>query len=419
MTLRPSTQEAADEILERFLVPALSTASPAKRAAVQTQLELPKRLPAYGLTNPAGLNRFQKALAAAERTPARIIATGNSVFDGVSTDTTTTPPDADMDLYGSWGVVRSLFAREFGAVKAGAIPAADTRWTLSVAAGPTTIGNTCTGPGGGKFRILAIGAVLATTTHECTTIDLYFYGGPGLGSFTYSIDGGGAVAVNTASYAAGYHKVTVTGLSAATHTVTIIATASATYFGGLEYHSGKGVIVAKWARSSWGLRDTYGKGIQSDGAGTPTQTRAKQGYAMGSPNLVTLGWVRNDWMGQTTKAYSTTQYLADLEEIYGYVVAAGGCVLITGEPDDQFSAAHPSGGTITLDTYQLAAKEWAATKTHAAFMWIKDHWGTWAEGQALGLYRNAGDEIHPGAIGQGDVGRLLYQMLSGYHRYSG
>jgi len=369
-----------------------------------------------GLTNPQGLNRFQKALAAAERTPARIVFTGNSVFDGVSTDATTTPPDADMDLYGSAGVLRALFSRQFGAPMAGAIPAADTRWTLT-GTGPASSGTTVSGPAGGKSRIMSNTAELSVTTPECTSIDLYHYANTGLGGFTYSIDGGAPVAVSGAS-PFGYVKTTIDGLAATTHTVEIVATADLCYFAGLEYHSGRGVIVAKYARSSWGLKDSYGTGISSSGASAGGRMRAKQGYAMGNPHLVTLGWVRNDWKGHVATPYTPTAYVADLEEIYGYVVAGGGCILITGEPDDRNNLAPLNGGPYTLDEFQNAAKTWAASKEHAAFMWVKEQWGTWAEGQALGLYRNGTDEIHPGAIGQGDVGRMIYQMLTGHHRYN-
>jgi hypothetical protein len=378
-----------------------------------------KKDPANLLSNPAGLSRWKKALAEAERSTARLYITGNSVFDGVSTDdSTTAPPDADMDLYGSAGVVRAKFARDFGAPMAGAIPAADTRWATTGTC-PASASASVTGPGGGKFRVMSNAATLTVTTPVCTDIELWYYGVPGLGSFTYSIDGGGAVAVDTALSPAGYKSIDITGLAATTHTIEIVATANNTYFGGAQYHSGRGVMVSKWARSSWGLKDAYGTGLASLGASAGGQLRAKQGFAMGAPDLVTMGWIRNDWKSHGTTGYTPALYVADLEEIYGYVVAAGGCVLVIAEPDDQHSgdATGAAYGPYTYSQFHQAACDWALSKTHAAFMSIADIWGTWAQGQANGLYRNGDDEIHPGAAGQADVGRMIYAALSNYRGY--
>lgn len=375
--------------------------------------------PVSRVTNLTGLNRWKLALAGAERSPARIYVTGNSVFDGAGVDGTTTPSDADMDAFSAAGTLRSMLARDFGAPKAGAIPAADTRWATTGTC-PATINNTVAGPGGGKFRVMSSGATLTVTLPACTSIELWYYGGAGLGAFTYSIDGGGAVAVNTATVSpANYASVTLSGLSAATHTVVITATANNTYFGGAIYHSGTGVIVGKWARSSWGLKDVYGTGVLSSGATAGGQARAKQGFAMGSPHLVTIGYVRNDWKGHGNTGYTPNLYVADLEEIYGYVTAAGGCILVTGEPDDQHSndAIGATYGPYTYAQFHEAARNWAASKQHAAFMSVADMWGSWEKGQANGLYRASNDEIHAGIAGNPDIGRMMYAVLARYRAY--
>lgn len=370
-----------------------------------------------GIYNPSGLSRWNKALSYAERVTARMYITGNSVFDGVSVDGTSAPSDASMDLYGSAGIVRAKFSRDFGANPGGVIPASDTRWTVTGTA-PTTGSNNVTGPGGGKARFMSSGSSLSTTTPKATTIILHYYAGSGLGTFTYSIDGATPVSVAT-NVGSGYLQVKLEGLSDATHTVVIAATSNSVFFCSIEYHSGRGVMVGKYARSSWGLKDTYGTGVNSSGASSSGQVRAKQGFAMGSPDLVTLGWVRNDWKNQTGVSYSAAQYVADLEEIYGYVVAAGGCVLVIAEPDDQHSndSIGDSYGPTRLSQFHEAAKSWAITKKHASFASIAEYWGSWENAQSFGLYRASNDEVHPGPAGQCDIGRLIYQMLNDYKSY--
>lgn len=371
-----------------------------------------------GIYNPVGLSRWNKALSYAERVAARMYVTGNSVFDGVSVDGTSAPSDTSMDLYGSAGILRAKFSRLFGANPGGVIPASDTRWTVTGTA-PSTGSNNVTGPGGGKARFMSAGSTLSTTVPKATTIILHYYAGSGLGTFTYSVDGAAPTSVAT-NAGTGYLQVKIEGLSDATHTVLITATSNSVFFCSVEYHSGRGVMVGKYARSSWGLKDTYGTGVNSSGASSGGQERAKRGFAMGSPDLVTIGWVRNDWKNQTSVAYSAAQYVADLEEIYGYVVSAGGCILVIAEPDDQHSndATGIAYGPTRLSQFHEAAKNWAISKKHAAFASVSEIWGSWENAQSLGLYRASNDEVHPGPAGQCDIGRLMYQMLSDYKSYT-
>jgi len=374
------------------------------------------------LTNPRGLDRWFNALADAERDPARLWWCGNSVMDGVSTDTTTTPSDTHKDTFGAAAILRNLFSREFDENPGFVVPAADTRWSNSGTI-VNTSGTTVTGPSGVRASLMSSSATKTITTpYPCTSIRMHYYSGPSLGAFTVSIDGGDAVAVNGVNEnPAAYASYLFTGLSDATHEVVITASASNAFFCGLECHSGRGVVIGKFGGPSRSLKDSYGTGSTSSGASAGGQERAKRGYAMGSPDCVVFGFVRNDWKSQGAVAYSVSDYVADLEQIYGYISDAGGCFLVVGEPDDKESETVTglAYGPVTLDQYHLAAKSWAATKDHASFMWLKDIYGTWAEADANGFYRlspGSSDEIHPGRIGQQKIGRLMHHVLGNKFR---
>lgn len=383
---------------------------------------LNRRSAADAVVNMQGLERWHKALAIAERVPAYLLATGNSTLDGVSTDGTTTPNDVEMDKYSYIGQLRSRFARCYGANEAGSIPAKDSRHVMTGTTSALTTGSTSTGPGGNNFRTMPAGAIATITVPKCTTILLDYYGGTGFGAFTYSVDGGAAVPVDATNPATGsYRSVTISGLSDAEHTVVVTSTATC-YYGGLRYHSGRGAVIGKYARSSWGMYDWFGIGNNNSGASAAGQLRCKLGAAMGSPNLFVLSFVRNDMMGRLTKPLKIQgvpdnggyDLWTDYQFLYDTVVAAGGCMLIIGEPADKFYPAltgYTEADKPTMTDVEQFHRDFALANPHCAYVNLPDLFGYWAEADSRGFYRNSSDSIHYGQYGLGATAEALWEIL--------
>jgi len=384
---------------------------------------LNRRNPNDAVVNIAGLERWHLALTNAERVPAYLLATGNSTLDGVSTDGTTTPNDVEMDKFSYIGQLRTRFARYYGANEAGSIPAKDSRTVMSGTTSALTNNNTVTGPGGNNFRVMPTGSVATVAVPKSSRVIIDYYGGTGYGAFTYSIDGGDPVAVDAQSPTAGsYRQIVLSGLTEDAHTVVITSTANSAYYGGVRYDSGRGTVVSKYARSSWGMYDWFGVGNNSSGASAAGQLRAKLGAAMGSPNLFVLSFIRNDMKGRVAKPLNISGYpsatgfdiAADYELLYGYVTAAGGCMLIIDEPADKFYPAL-EGNTYenkpAMDDIEKFHADFAATHPHCAYVSLPKLFGYWEEANGRGFYRNAGDQIHYGPRGLGATAEALWEIL--------
>ena len=117
----------------------------------------------------------------------------------------------------------------------------------------------------------------------------------------------------------------------------------------------------------------------------------------------------NDWQQQNS-AWPTPVpvFKAQLQRVINMLVAAGGCVLLVGEPKSPNVSPIPE--TYRDSDYWQALTELASTNTHVACIQINSAWGTFAQAKALGLLSDAGG-VHPLKKGSADMARLLFEVI--------
>lgn len=237
---------------------------------------------AVRLHNPSGLRRWRAAFAdaIAGYGVARINALGDSITLGArSNDTNAIPTDDIADAQGYVGRLRALLATQCAASPAGYIAANDKRCTLSgtgavsSSVGPVihTVRTTNTTSLGGALP-LPSGATISFPVPRSTTIEILYCdsntstaaGGVGAntGTFSYSVDGGGATtttADNTQPI--NYKLVLIPGLSDATHTLLLTGVSGTCYIAGIRYYGASGVIVSRLGLSGGTALDITGEGV--------------------------------------------------------------------------------------------------------------------------------------------------------------
>ena len=135
---------------------------------------------------------------------------------------------------------------------------------------------------------------------------------------------------------------------------------------------------------------------------------------LATPGVLIVSWALNDQQfqagGGTTSQNGVTLplFTAYASQFAQQAVLDGWCVLFLGEPRNSgFSPGNPS-----MDQYVAALQSIAANNSNMAYIDIGDLFGTYANGQALGV-QVTGSE-HPNKAGALDVARMVYSVLMGY-----
>jgi lysophospholipase L1-like esterase len=146
-----------------------------------------------------------------------------------------------------------------------------------------------------------------------------------------------------------------------------------------------------------------------------TNTNASRGAYIGAGTTITPDlWIipigHNDWQNQNHGTYpvSLSTFKTQMQRIIDTLVAAGGCVLLVGEPKS--NNVNPTPNTYPDSDYWLALQQLASANDHVAAMQINRAWGTNAQAQALGLLSSAGG-VHPIKKGSADMARLIFDVL--------
>jgi hypothetical protein len=380
------------------------------------------------LYNPQGLRRFRAALDGAVTTPAHIVCFGDSITEGVGVDDAnniTSYPNSDY--YGWPGQLRTLFGRQFGLADAGCIVPQthgfpDPRVTGAGAADIYTTGPMSSGKSVTNASNSGAPGTIGFALPSCTAFDILLYqsgsGAPTTGAFKYAVDGGAAVSVANGN--GGYAKVSVTGLSQAAHNVVITGdSANPVYVFGVRYHSGAGVTMTRFARAGSILLDAFGLGApfpgNNTGVGNPAaQARLAASFGAWSPDLTVIAFAYNDWLAQTTTMTSGLKsdpatYQSYLQTAVNNAVAAGGSVLLLGEPRGP-AATTPAGGA-SFDSYLAVLKAIAANTDHCAALLTTDLWKSPADAVALGLHSSPAS-VHPSRRGHGSMARMIHSATN-------
>lgn len=231
------------------------------------------------VNNPFGMHRFAQALLTAEYSPVRVNCLGDSLTLGTYSNDSSIPVDSVADAQGYVGRLRSMLARRYNTNPGGFIPANDSRNTLSgTGAASSSVGpvintvrtNNVTTLGGALP--LPAAATITIPVPACTDIEVLYLdsstnstaGGVGAntGTFSYTVDGGGAT-TTTADNAnpVNYKKISITGLAATTHSLVLTGVTGTCYIIGVIYHSGRGVIVSRLGLGGATCLDLTGEGV--------------------------------------------------------------------------------------------------------------------------------------------------------------
>ena len=150
--------------------------------------------------------------------------------------------------------------------------------------------------------------------------------------------------------------------------------------------------------------------LSADATGT---NAARTMYVGAGTTIFADLWIipigHNDWQQQNS-AYPTTVavFTAQMQRIIDTLVAAGGCVLLVGEPRSNNAAPTPE--TYTADAYWDAIDALAAANTHVAAMRMDLRWGSFSDATTLGLLSSSGG-VHPLKKGSAAMARAIFDVL--------
>jgi len=371
------------------------------------------------VTNPAGLRRWEVALADAANSNAVITVLSDSIGWGVGSDGF---PLGDQPGYWdafrkyAWPVqLRKMFAQRYAVPLAENFIGLTSGWeyasiTGTVSSSPSIgpFGGYTTGGAGGRTidGSASFVTIPATKSGTFTDLDVFVWGAdtgvttprkPGV-----SVDGGNQIAASSTP-ASGFHRLTVTGLADQTHE--IVVSGFSTAGSGLSYVShvvtryASGVVLNRVARSGATMQDASG-GTQSD---TSRARAIKASVMPGYTNLLILTLGTNDHAAQVPIA----DYVARMTEVINEATTGGACVLLLGSPP----AATGSTTPITEDAYRAAMRDIAAANPNVAFTDTRDLFGSRSTAFPEGLFPTS-TTVHPSRRGHGLIARALFELLT-------
>ena len=190
--------------------------------------------------------------------------------------------------------------------------------------------------------------------------------------------GGGTSATNLT-------VVSITGLSEAAHKITLQgAGGSGNYVTGVVTRRGSGVVVNRIAVPGAKASDVIGAGL---GWNSTQQNRQMDAATLaGYSDLAIIQFTANEIYQQA----SLSSFQSDLNAIIGRVTAAGGCVLLMGDPQvtDEDTAYAITGTQYRAVLKAISdANQYVAYADHAAIF------GDRGTGSAIGLW--PGGSVHP------------------------
>lgn len=344
--------------------------------------------------------RFQDSLTASGKNP-RIMCIGDSTVRGINTTEVATRTNMHLFSWPYW-LARHL--------QSNGIPAtADSFWGSGGASFGTTpplnsldsrITRSGTGVsvaesslGGQALSGSAAGSVTFAPLGMFDTLDLHWIQNPGLGTFSYSIDGGTATNVVT-SGAASMQKATIYCGSVDNHTITLTWVSGTWYVRGMDCYDStsnpKQICV-------WNMGISGNTSSAMVGSGNPWSPNRLLTWL--DPDLVIIeGGVINDWRTSVSQATSR----ANIEMIATNAATTASVVMLTPPYD--------SGGS------GLAAQQ---DEYVQSMLDIADQYGFGIINWRLSIGSNAlalaagimDDSVHPTSAGNSDIAYSILKIL--------
>ena len=383
----------------------------------------PELKAAYGagglaVTNLAGLSRWADARGNALVRPVTITVLGDSISWGVGSDDTNAVTDKATFRERAWPVqLRKRLNAAFGAVDGaswfGLASVFDAGATISGASPSTSQGPFGTLSGGGYAILNGNTITLPAASSglgKFTEIDVWHWGAAsGINTPAaplVTIDGTARTAPSGQA-AGNLLKSTVTGLGDTTHDVVLgISAADATAprlvstFAVTVRRDSKGFVVNRIAVP--GAETKHVGGAFSGFSGTQVTRNLDAAIMRGYTDLLIVALGTNDQGSQVPLA----TYQANLQAIIDAQVAAGGCVLLLGEPPRPVPT-----GALTEDAYRAVMKTLAQAGTHVAYTDARDLYGDRSTLLSRGLIPVDGT-VHPSAKGHGLLANAVTELLT-------
>jgi len=273
-----STDIAADLIARGF---AREVASTAYVSQQQQHMTAHAQLGSgYKVTNPSALFEVSKRLAKAEYSNVVINALGDSITFGTYSNGTDLPTDANTDIYGYVGRLRSKLNRLYGKNPGGFIPANHSANVLSgtgSAVGSIGMPQTCVRVAGSTVSHalpLPSAATITIPLPICTDIEIWYFDSntvtnagaiANTGTFSYNVDSAGATTTTADNdNPVAYKKISIAGLASSTHSLVLTGVSGTCYILGVFYFSSAGCIsVNKFGVGSGTSLDFTGESSQN------------------------------------------------------------------------------------------------------------------------------------------------------------
>lgn len=239
------------------------------------------------------------------------------------------------------------------------------------------------------------GSTITLVAKDVTQLRLMFQRQAGGGVFSWSVDGGVPVEVDTSTGPAGPDLVAIPGLAAGQHTLlATVVSGAVTLCGAILDKGASGVQVHR-------------VGLSGSNTGVWTRADATKwaaAIALLNPSVITITLGVND-SGSTINATAAAANISTLVDRIRAVLPLTDIVLVpqadvadaTGAPN------YPTGDTIAA---YAAAYEALAITRGLGFVPVTANFGTAVESVALGLYQ-AGDYRHPTPLG----GRIIADLV--------
>ena len=350
--------------------------------------------------NRKNLGRFETALATKANPVITVL--GNSISWGVGADGTGTTTSGFYEVYrqNAWPVL----LRKLLAARGGALPSENFVMPCPYGGYLTLNGTTdaygTTGPfgvltQGGGVRFNAVGDsfdIPASKLGAFTELDVLYWGTPS-GTAGYSplvkiddvqVDAGGVVSASNIAV------TTITGLSDAPHKVTVQATLALSCWPiGVVARRPSGIVVNRIAFPGAKAYDVPG---YAGGYNTQQQNRQIDCATLaGYSDLVIIQFTANEVYQQTP----LTDFQTALNAIIARVTAAGGCVLLLGDP--MVNGEEGSGYTIHGSQYRAVMQSISDSNQYVAYADMNAVFGDRASGETVGMW--PGGTVHPALEG--------------------
>lgn len=372
------------------------------------------------------LNRWFAALGDAQYGVASIAVVGDSIATGAySNNVAAQYTAADEPIFATrgWvGLLRGLFAAQYGDPGEGMILNSDKRVTYSGGAASNT---TALGFHANGTQLSSGSAATVTVTlPACVAFDILMWTPYGASaSFTYTVDGGAPItaAASPATQNTAY-AIPVTGLANATHTLVVNAPASggSTFWYGVKVKSAQstGVQVHRLAKSGAKTPDALNIGATDSFAGTgavPARTYKNMlGPVGANADLVVIALGSND-AALNSQNVTPAMYKANLQSIITYITGTlNKCVLLYSDPRRPV----PNGFPYAENDYYAAMKQLSDENNHVAYLDVLQSFGTYEQASTTDINRYA-DLVHPNRRGHGLIARTIHRALTIPARYPG